>query len=87
MRIANQPKLLSLFFAFSFLVSSAQPSKTFYNVKDFGAKGDGVAIDTKAINRSIEEAATAQGGTIYFPAGNYLSGSIHLRNSSKPSIE
>jgi polygalacturonase len=44
-----------------------------------GAKGDGKTVDTAAINRAIEEAASA-GGTVYFPAGNYLCYSIHLKS-------
>jgi len=51
-----------------------------YDVRAFGATGDGKAIDTPAINRAIEAAASGGGGTIYFPAGNYLCYSIHLRS-------
>ncbi|GHT24144.1 hypothetical protein AGMMS4957_16700 [Bacteroidia bacterium] len=50
------------------------------NVKDFGAKGDGTTIDSYAINAAIEAAAAQGGGTIYFPAGNYLSYSIRLKS-------
>lgn len=77
----TQPmKLLFLLFNFSFLISNAQ-SKIFYNVKELGAKGDGTAMDTKAINKVIEDAAAAGGGTVYFPAGNYLCGSIRLKSN------
>ncbi len=47
----------------------------------FGAKGDGKAFDNKAINKAIETAAAAGGGTVYFPAGNYLTGSIRLKSN------
>lgn len=53
----------------------------FYNVRQFGAKGDSINFDTDAINRTIEAASSAGGGTIYFPAGKYLSFSIHLKNN------
>ncbi|MGH9970757.1 MAG: rhamnogalacturonidase [Pyrinomonadaceae bacterium] len=52
-----------------------------YNVKTFGAKGDGHALDTPAINKAIEVAAAAGGGTVRFPAGNYLSVSIRLKSN------
>jgi len=52
----------------------------YYNVKDFGALGDGKQIDSYAINQAIETAASQGGGTIYFPAGNYLSYSIRLKS-------
>lgn len=52
-----------------------------YNVKTFGATGDGKTVDTPAINKTIDAAAAAGGGTVYFPAGNYLSVSIHLKSN------
>src|SRR5271165_3066791 len=51
------------------------------DVKAFGAMGDGQALDTLAINKAIEAAAAAGGGTVHFPAGNYLSFSIHLKSN------
>ena len=52
-----------------------------YDVRAFGAKGDGKALDTSAINRAIEAASAAGGGTVNFPAGTYLSVSIRLRSN------
>jgi polygalacturonase len=49
------------------------------NVRSFGATGDGQTIDSAAINRAIEAAAEAGGGTVYFPAGTYASYSIRLK--------
>ena len=51
-----------------------------YNVRDYGAKGDGINLDSKAINAAIDAASAAGGGTVYLPAGNYLCGSIHLKS-------
>lgn len=51
-----------------------------YDVRSFGAKGDGVAIDTAALQRAINAAAKSGGGTIVFPAGTYLSFSLQLRS-------
>jgi polygalacturonase len=52
-----------------------------YDVRAFGAKGDGQALDTEAINRTIDAAAVKGGGTVRFPAGTYLSFSIHLKSN------
>src|SRR6266446_8368390 len=52
-----------------------------YSVKAFGATGNGKTLDTPAINKAIEAAAAAGGGTVRFPAGNYLSVSIHLKSN------
>jgi hypothetical protein len=51
------------------------------NVKDFGASGDGKTLDTKAINDAIDAAVQRGGGTVYFPAGTYLSFSIRLKSN------
>ncbi|HTG85700.1 MAG TPA: glycosyl hydrolase family 28-related protein [Pyrinomonadaceae bacterium] len=52
-----------------------------FDVKKFGAKGDGKAVDSVAINKAIDAAAAAGGGTIFFPAGAYLSFSIRLKSN------
>ena len=51
------------------------------DVRMHGAKGDGAATDSPAINRAIDAAAAAGGGTVYFPAGVYLSYSIRLKSN------
>jgi hypothetical protein len=55
------------------------PGQT-YNVRAFGATGDGKTLDTDAINKAIEAAAAAGGGTVEIPAGNYLSFSIRMKS-------
>jgi polygalacturonase len=61
--------------------------KLVYDVGSFGARGDGLAIDSPAINRAIDEAASAGGGTVYFRAGKYLCHSIHLKSRVAIYIE
>jgi polygalacturonase len=61
--------------------SQSAPAKTSYDVIAFGAKGDARTLDSTAINRAIEAAAAAGGGTVSFPAGTYLSYSIHLKSN------
>jgi polygalacturonase len=53
----------------------------FFNVRAYGATGDGKTLDSPAINRAIEACAGAGGGTVLFPAGTYLSGSIRLKSN------
>ncbi len=49
-----------------------------FDVRLFGAAGDGLTLDTGAINRAIAAAQALGGGTVVLPAGNYLSHSIRL---------
>src|SRR5437773_1754232 len=54
---------------------------TVYDVKSFGAKADGRTLEIPAINKASDAAAAAGGGTVFFPAGNYLSVSIRLKSN------
>jgi len=51
-----------------------------FDVRAFGATGDGKTVDSPAINKAIEAAAAAGGGSVVFPAGNYVSFSIRLKS-------
>ena len=48
------------------------------NVRDFGAKGDGLVKDTAAIQKALDACAAAGGGTVLVPEGLYLTGSLTL---------
>ena len=56
-------------------------SQQFYNVLTYGAKSDSSAKATAAIAKAIAAASKKGGGTIYFPAGKYLTGPIHLKSN------
>jgi polygalacturonase len=58
-----------------------------FNVKNFGATGDGKTLDTDAINQAIIAAHAAGGGTVWFPAGTYLSASIRLKSNLTLQLE
>jgi polygalacturonase len=60
------------------LARAAAPAA--FDVRAYGAAGDGRAIDSPAINRAIAAAAAAGGGTVTFPAGTYLCFSLHLQS-------
>lgn len=52
-----------------------------FNVKQYGAVGDGTTKDTLAIQRTIDTCAEAGGGTVFVPAGRYLTGTIYLKSN------
>ncbi len=51
------------------------------NIRQMGAKPDGKTLCTQAIKKAIEQAESDGGGTIYFPAGEYLTGAIILKSN------
>jgi polygalacturonase len=63
------------------LSAAEAPSQNYFNVRTFGAVGDGKNLDSPAIDKAIAAAAAVGGGTVLVPAGTYLSGSIHLQSN------
>jgi polygalacturonase len=74
-------KLIASFALLFSVTCLANAQAPVYNVKKYGAKGDGIKLDTKAIDKAIDAANVAGGGTVYFPAGDYLSVTIHLKSN------
>lgn len=56
----------------------AQERAGVFNVTRYGAVGDGKTLDTPAISKAIKAASDAGGGTVFFPAGTYVSGTFEL---------
>ena len=69
--------LLSL----SFIIVSMTLCANSYNVRDYGAKGDGKVLDHTAINKAIDACTAGGGGQVVVPAGTYLCGSIRLKSN------
>ncbi len=60
--------------------AESTPGTGALNVKNLGATGNGVTLDTPALQKAIDHCADAGGGTVWFPAGRYLSGTLFLRS-------
>ena len=58
----------------------AHASSADYNVRDYGAKGDGKTLDHHAINAAIDSCVAHGGGRVVVPAGTYLCGSIRMKS-------
>lgn len=58
-----------------------------YNVRDFGAKGDGQTLDTPAIQKALDQCADVGGGTVRFPAGNYYSKPLTVRTRTTLQLD
>ena len=59
----------------------AGDAKVLFDVRSYGATGDGKTVDTPAVNRAIEAVAAAGGGTLVFPAGTYVCFTIRLKSN------
>ena len=58
---------------------SFQNHDKLYNVTDFGAVADGITLNTKAIQKTIDECSSSGGGIVTFSPGKYLTGSIYIK--------
>jgi len=61
-------------------VNLAIGAEAVYDVRDYGAEADGKILCTQAIQTAIDECAAGGGGTVYFPPGKWLSGTLYLGN-------
>ncbi|HWB85087.1 MAG TPA: glycoside hydrolase family 28 protein [Bryobacteraceae bacterium] len=67
--------------------ASPAPAGAGFNVRTFGAAGEGKTLDTAAVNKAIDAASAAGGGTVHFPPGHYLCYSIHLKSNVSLYLE
>jgi len=78
LRFAAIPAMVLLIAA---LGHGAPAGTTVFNVRQYGAAGDGKTLDTAAIRKAVEACARAGGGTVYLGPGAYLSGTVILESN------
>ena len=76
-----------LLFIFIIVVSVTSIRSETYNIKDFGAVGDGKTLNTLAIQKAINKCRDAGGGVVLIPAGTFISGTIQLFNNINLHLE
>jgi hypothetical protein len=72
------------------MLSGSEPAKVDtgpINVRSQGATGDGKRKDTRPIQAAIDACHAAGGGTVHFPTGTYLCGSLHLKSGVRLHLD
>lgn len=91
MWIMNPTIKLSVVFAFAILLAgcstAGNPRAKVFDVRRFGAAGDGKTLDTKAIQKALDECGQSGSGVVEFPAGIYLSKPIFLRSKTTLQLD
>jgi polygalacturonase len=89
-------KIYSIIFGLSLIITAAAfaalqqqhtPAEVRLNVRDFGAVGDGIANDTKAIQQALDRCWVLGGGEVIVPAGSYLTGAVALKSNTVLRLE
>lgn len=62
-------------------IASGSIGARLYDVRDFGAKGDGKALDTAAVQSAIDACHQDQGGTVLVPAGVFVIGTVEMKSN------
>jgi polygalacturonase len=78
---------LALLLLFGIFAAGATKPNPSYNVRNFGAKGDGTTKDTTAFQKALDTCAVLGGGEVFVPAGKYLIGSIQMGNRTILRLE
>ncbi len=78
-----------LFAHFLMIIAYSSPARaeTVFNVRDFGAVGDGVALDTEAVQKAFDECGDSGGGTVLVPEGTYLCKPLVIRTSTTLQLD
>lgn len=67
--------------------AAGSPKGESFNIRDFGAKGDGRTVNTAAIQTAINQCRDHGGGTVVVPPGTYLSGTLRLFSNIRLQVE
>ncbi len=62
-------------------ISGEDAGARVYNVRAFGAKGDGTTLDTAAVQAAIDRCTAEGGGTVLVPKGRFLVGTVELKSN------
>lgn len=85
--MTKKTTLLPFFLLIGVYYSSFAQTTHCYNVKNFGAVGDGITVCTEAVNMAIEKCSANGGGGVIIPPGTFKCGTIIMQNNVELHLE
>ena len=61
--------------------------QTIFNIKNYGAIGDGITLNTSAIQKAIDTCSESGGGVLRIPAGSFVIGTLHIKSNITLSLD
>ena len=80
-------KILSILLFLGTIQPVPASTSRYFNVQDYGAVGDAMTLNTLSIQQAIDKCAAAGGGTVLVPAGQFLTGTLILRDNINLHLE
>ena len=79
--------LLTITILFIYLLKTTTTNAQIFNIKDYGAAGDGKILNTIAIQKAVDACNLNGGGQVYVPAGVFVTGTFHLKGNVNLHLE
>ena len=79
--------LMCVMINMTWIVSAKTNEQNIVNIKEFGAIGDGVTLNTIALQKAIDICSESGGGIVWVPAGDFVIGSIELKSNITLSLD
>lgn len=83
--MVNIFKILLVIFFFNAVIFAK--TETDYNVKNYGAVGNGITLDTESIQKAIDSAYNNGGGVVVIPGGTYKVGTLIIKDNVNLHLE
>ena len=69
------------------LTGYGQTKEKVFNIKDYGANGDGVTLNTVALQKAIDTCTESGGGVVLIPAGQFVTGTVQIKSNVTLSLD
>ncbi len=86
-RLINGLQLVFLFAGVAFAAGVDAAQQKLFNIRSYGATGDGITLNTDAVQKAIDHCAETGGGVVRIPAGDFVIGTVQIKSNVTLSLD